>query len=264
MIDPEGDAALEEWFRGLTTWDAGNRNAGSDDIQTLHYGAHPDQHLDLWSAGRGPMVVSIHGGYFLPEYDLSLNTALSRALASDGFTVANVEYRRGSAGPDATIADVHAAVDAVAGASPARSVAVIGHSAGGYLALRLADHPSVGLIIALAPVSDLADASRAGWDDGGIAQWLGARPDDDPEIYRAAGVLQPLPSDVRCMVLHGSSDSAVDVAQSRALARKLSGIGADIEYLELAGEGHYGYLDPREPAFRLVRDHLREWRGPEP
>ncbi len=177
MKDPQDDLALGAWFEELFERDAQRADTPAQPTETIAYGTHPDQHVDGWSVVVGePVVLSIHGGYFMTEYDASLHVPMVRQLVADGFGAANVEYRRGESGRAATIADVWAALDAVVERWHPSSVAVVGHSAGGYLAEKLASHPAVDLVMPLAPVSDLAEASREGWDDGGVAQWMGADP----------------------------------------------------------------------------------------
>ncbi|MCC6376067.1 MAG: prolyl oligopeptidase family serine peptidase, partial [Microbacteriaceae bacterium] len=63
------------------------------------------------------------------------------------------------------------------------------------------------------------------------------------------------------IVIHGADDTAVAVEQSRRLVEAWREAGVESEYLELPSEGHYGYLDPREPAFKVLRDQLVSWRN---
>ena len=105
----------------------------------------------------------MHGGFWREEYDRTHVAPLAEALARDGFHVANLEYPRigmpggGWPGTGASVArpprggapDTHL---------PDR-VVVVGHSAGGHLALWLAseDHaPWLTGVVALAPAADLA------------------------------------------------------------------------------------------------------------
>lgn len=261
MKDPED---LGAWFDALAEWDGGRDGLPSGPLDTVRYGEHPHQHFDVWTAGQsalpgGPVVVSIHGGYFLQEYDKSLHTAIVRQLAADGFTVANLEYRRDVMGRAATISDVNAALDEIVQRYRPSSIAVLGHSAGGYLAEVLARHQDVDLAIPLAPVSDLAQASREGWDDGGIALWMGGRPDEEPDAYRDADLRTAIAGDAKRVVIHGTADTAVGVEQSREFTRALRAAGVDVTYLELPGEGHFGYLDPREAAFGALSSELEKW-----
>lgn len=274
MLDFESDAMLGEWFDGLGAWDEARDDVPSPTVTTIAYGPAPEQRVELWAAegnGTGPLVVSLHGGYFEAAYDASLHVPVIRQLLADGFRVANVEYRRiGSGGGlEETVADVRAAVAAVAdragrtAAGAPRGMAAFGHSAGGYLCGRLAGVPGVELLLPLAAVSDLAGASRAGWDDGSIARWIGAGPDEEPEKYRAADLRAFVPTGVRHVVLHGDADTVVGAEQSRDYAAALRRAGDDARLVEIAGDGHYGFLDPREPAFAALRDELLRWSAGE-
>lgn len=261
MQDPAGDTALSAWFDALREWDLARDDVPAAPIEIITYGSHPHQRIDVWSASSaGAIVLSLHGGYFMTEYDKTLHTPLARQLAADGYTVCNAEYRRGASARAATLDDVSAAVDAIAERFPLRQVAVVGHSAGGYLSELLARHPSVDLVIPLAPVSNLAEASRAGWDDGGIARWMGAGPDAAPDEYRASDLRERIQGDAKRVVIHGSADTAVGVGQSRSYNRALRDASRDVEFVELPGEGHYGFLDPRESAFGVLRSMLSRWR----
>ncbi|QES49338.1 alpha/beta hydrolase [Streptomyces venezuelae] len=140
---------------------------------TASYGEHPDQVVDFYAPrgdagktgmaarpagatalGPAPLVVVLHGGAWRAPYDRQHITPFVDFLARQGFAVANIEYRRGSAlprqgaaGPVAgrwpdTFDDVAAALDALPDLVPAhlpqadvRRMVLTGHSAGGQLAL---------------------------------------------------------------------------------------------------------------------------------
>jgi acetyl esterase/lipase len=233
---------------------------------TIAYGPHPDQVGDLWlpeGVDDPPVVVSLHGGYFADEYRRDLHEAIAAELVARGFAVWNVEYRRaGAGGFRETTGDVWAAVDAL-GAVPgpaAGQVAVFGHSAGGYLTEWLAPHPRVGLVVPLAAATDLEGVVRAGWDSGAVADWLGAGPDDDPELYRAADLYRRLPTGTARVLIHGTADDRVGVEQSRSFAAAASGLGDPTELVELEGVGHFEFLDPATPAFEALYRALDRWR----
>lgn len=261
MKDPIDAAALGEWFGELAAWDVTRVEPPAGARETIRYGSHPDQCIDVWSASTagGPVVISLHGGYFMSEYDKGLHTAIARQLALDGFVVCNVEYRRGPGAHAASITDVQAAVAAIVERFGNAPLAVFGHSAGGYLCEIAAEHERVELALLLAPVSDLAEASHAGWDAGAIAAWLGTGPDDAPELYRSAGLAEIASGGGARVLIHGTDDRAVGVGQSRAYVAALAREHREPEYIELPDEGHFGYLDPREPAFDVVRDQLLRW-----
>jgi acetyl esterase/lipase len=101
---------------------------------------------------------------------------------------------------------------------------------------------------------------RSGRDDGGVVQWLGRTPEDDPALYEAADVRRRLPAATQHVLVHGSADRTVDIAQSREHAAEVRGSGDPCELIEIPDEGHYAFLDPREPACRVLYDVLGSWR----
>ena len=145
----------------------------------IAYGDHPDQvgnlHLpagDPAAEGLWPAVVLIHGGFWRFGWDRTLMTPLARDLASRGFAVWNIEYRRvgqEGGGWPGTLEDVAAAADAVAGLEgvDAGRVVTVGHSAGGQLALWLAARHRLpaGAIGAAPRLRPRAAVSQAGVSD---------------------------------------------------------------------------------------------------
>ena len=124
--------------------------------------------------GMHPVAVFIHGGCWLNRFGLDHAGAVSRAIADLGYAVWTPEYRRiGDAGGGwpGTFEDVAAGVEALADIAPKHGldlnhVVVMGHSAGGHLALWLAGRRGLNVkihgIIALAGISDLLDYEALG------------------------------------------------------------------------------------------------------
>ncbi len=116
----------------------------------LAYGDTDEQVVDVaWPEGDDgpyPVVVLLHGGFWRQRYGKDLMIPLARDAVMRGYATANVEYRRvgGAGGWPATFEDVAAAVDELADADAPLDLArvvVVGHSAGGHLAARLASVP---------------------------------------------------------------------------------------------------------------------------
>ena len=112
----------------------------------LQYGEDPFQFGDLRlpsGPGPHPVVVFIHGGYYRARYDLTHAGFLCVAFALAGFASWSLEYRRlgnPGGGWPGTFQDVLRGLDHVGtiaeqySLDPDRTV-VVGHSAGGHLAL---------------------------------------------------------------------------------------------------------------------------------
>lgn len=220
------------------------------------YGAHPDQVIDCYlpredaAVTERPSVVFIHGGFWRPAYDRDHARNAAAALAQAGFPTALIEYRRIPGDPDAMVADVRMALSAVAsGDTPLADgpVVLVGHSAGGHLALVLAadPHASVAGCLALAPVGDLAAGQALALDDDAVTAFLGADARDRPDLDPAL-----LPSPLRpTVIVHGIADSVVPIDLSRSLAAANTLVALD-------DVGHFELIDPATPAWAEVISEL--------
>ncbi|GIF71098.1 alpha/beta hydrolase family protein [Asanoa siamensis] len=246
----------------------------------VRYGPHADHVADVRLGGTGPLVVMIHGGFWRAEYDRAHTGHLAAALAAEGYPVAQVEYRRTGPGAEggwpATFDDVLAGVAAlpelVAEAAhalgrPAPAAApplLIGHSAGGHLALWYAAHAPAeaapGGVLALAPVADLAEAYRLDLDEGAVEALLGGAPGDFPEAYAGASPVPARALSLPCVIIHGTTDVQVPIELSRRFVVAARAADAEIALHELPEVGHFELIDPRSAAWRKVTEALRSLR----
>jgi acetyl esterase/lipase len=227
------------------------------------YGDWPDQFGDLWlpveDDGRvpAPLVVALHGGYWRAEHDLRHLDPFCVALARGGLAVLSVEYRRiGARGGTlrAMLDDVRAAVSRAAQLASAFPVAarppvLVGHSAGGHLALWVAKQVPVAGVVALAPISDLGAARDSGIGGGAAAALLATASEQEAT---AASPVACLPIGAKQIVIHGVADRGVPVAMSEAYAMKASAAGDDVTLHALPGVGHMDLIDPASDAFGQV------------
>jgi acetyl esterase/lipase len=215
---------------------------------TWSYGERPDEIADLYhpppgAAARVPVLL-VHGGYWRPEFDRMHLRPMAAALAAAGHSTVLVEYPRRPGRPDATVDAVRAALAGVADVVDA-PVIVVGHSAGGHLAL-LAAQPAgtaaVG-VLALAPVADLAMADRLGLDDGAVRAFLGRPAVDCPDLDPAA---LPRPT-VPVTVVHGAADTLVPLVLAQSYCD-----GGPARLVVLDGIGHFEPIDPVSAAWPVV------------
>ena len=230
--------------------------------QRVRYGPEPSQFFDVWPAKgsvRG-VAVMIHGGFWRSRYDLTHASHLCNALAAEGLSVANLEYRRvgePGGGWPGSFNDVKLAVHAAAkhlGGAPV----VLGHSAGGHLALLMASEAlQLRGVVALAPVADLRLAHQLKLSNGAVQEFLGVDPDQHPEILRDADPLQHA-TRVRAFLVHGLEDEIVPLQLSRNYVEARSADRTAPELVTMEGANHFDVIDPEAPAFSVVRECVRK------
>jgi acetyl esterase/lipase len=251
----------------------------SDNILTLPppradvriaYGSDPNQFLDLRlpspkDKGPYPLVINIHGGYWRSRYNLDHAGHLCAALAGKRVATANLEYRRvgneGGAWPG-TFADLRAAYNFLVqnarqhNLNPQKLV-VMGHSAGGQLALCLAAHePAITRAVSLAGVVDLQRAYQLHLSNNAVVEFLHGTPNEVPDHYREADPMQLSIPRARQWLIHGSADDTVPPDFScdyvAAKQKRAGTLKEDANLLEIKGAGHFDLIDPRSEAWKRV------------
>ncbi len=240
---------------------------------TIPYGPGADQVGDLrlpTGGGPHPVVVLLHGGFWREEWTRDLMEALAVAFARDGWATWNLEYRRVGAGGGwpSTLADVAAGIDHLALLGRPLDldrVVVLGHSAGGQLALWSAargglpdDAPGARptllpeRVVALAGVVDLVAAHRLGVGHGAVAGFLGRTPTAGARRYALADPAALLPWATPTVLLHGTADDRVPLELSRGFARRAHDAGVPVRLVELPGLDHFAPIEPRSEAWPKV------------
>ncbi|WP_430333156.1 alpha/beta hydrolase family protein [Rhodococcus sp. ACT016] len=217
-----------------------------------------------------PVVMVIHGGYWSGKYHLNLGTSFSVELSRSGVAVWNVEYRRIGAGgrwPEMS-ADVVAALVAIAGpvadASPVPldldRVRVVGHSAGGQLAVWLAGQRDTTvrpeLVVSQAGALDMASAAERGRRISYIEDLFGVPFESDPDLYRSASPQHRVPIGVPVVCLHGTEDAQVPAKVASRYCDAARAAGDPVELNLIEGEDHFAFLDPNTRSWKLSREVL--------
>jgi dipeptidyl aminopeptidase/acylaminoacyl peptidase len=230
----------------------------------VRYGAHRSQFLEQWPAsgqdGRAAVrrgsVVMIHGGWWRAQHDLHLTDPLCARLAGAGWTVGNLEFRRtggdGGGWPQ-TLSDVAKAIEAL-DRQAGLPLVLVGHSAGGHLALLAARRAAADAVVALAPITDVARCAAAGLGEGATPLFMG---DADEAAYVDASPIGHLPLGIPQLVMHGTADVRVPVEHSRDYVTQARSLGDPINYVEVDGGDHFCVVDPEHPSWTQVM----EWIG---
>ena len=233
--------------------------------ERITYGDDPSQYVEISrpeGSSRGTVVV-IHGGFWKAAYDASLGRPLAESLRDEGWTAANVEYRRvgNGGGVPQTLDDIAAAIDALADIEGIDTTHVItlGHSAGGHLAVWAAARgrfaawrPAKVALTAAVSQAGVLDLGAGRADDlggGAVAAFVGAGPGDAQD---RADPRRQLPLDVPVRCVHGTADDVVPISQSRDYVDAAIAAGADATLTEVAGGDHFVVIDPASEAWRAT------------
>jgi acetyl esterase/lipase len=250
----------------------------------LAYGADPEQFGHLYlpeGPGPHPVLVAIHGGCWLSFADLEHLGRFSAAFADAGIAVWSIEYRRvdspGGGWPN-TFLDVGSGIDFLRSLEPEyrldlTRVVVVGHSAGGHLALWAAARPKIAeesVLHSGAPLSITAAVSLAGPGQlapfrdtdnevcGGdvIDQLLGGSPDELPGHYEAGAPIRLLPLGVPQRLITGVDDPAVPPTYAETYAAAASEAGDDVEAITLEGAAHFETIVPGTEVWPEVQSEI--------
>ena len=251
---------------------------------TLTYGPARSHRVDLLlprGDGPFPVVVLIHGGFWRRPYGRRLMAGLARDVAAHGWAAWNIEYRRvgqRGGGWPGTLDDVAAAVDALADACTLTGmdvpldlsrVVVVGHSAGGHLALWVAARPglpagvpgagprvTVAAAVSQAGVADLVAGAYEHLGRDACRELLGGAPDEVPDRYAAASPMALLPLGVPLLAVHGDADDRVPIHQSETFVAAARAAGDHAELVALPGVDHFAVIDPDHRAWHVARDFV--------
>lgn len=251
------------------------------------YGTEAEQFGELWlpsTPGPHPVVAMIHGGYWRRRYRLDVMHALAADLRDRGVAVWNLEFRRiGSPGGcwPGTFEDVGAGFDALGELSErhglnVRRTAVLGHSAGGHLALwcaargrlpgssGLAPRLRPAAAVALAGIGDLQEAAHRRLSQDAAVELMGGWPSQAEASYRMASPAALLPLGVPQVLVHGTADTHVPFELSEGYWKAARTAGDDCELIRLEGVDHFELIEPARPAWGTVVYRLLDILGRRP
>ncbi len=250
----------------------------------IPYGPAPQQFAELrLPPGEGPfpVLIVIHGGCWVEFASAQYTAPLAAALAEKGFATWNLEYRRGhedGGGWPGTFLDVGLGVDAVRNAAKQYpldlgTVLVMGHSAGGQLALwaaarwRLplnselhADDPlHISGALSLAGIIDMRTYLEHGLERcvGGELRVMGGNFDRYPERYAQVSPAELLPLGVPQVLVWGDQDEIVPEELSADYETRARSAGDRVQVLRMLNAGHHEVCSATGPGFGQIVRALR-------
>lgn len=222
-------------------------------VAQLRYRKGAMQVIDMYlpTGEQRGVVALVHGGFWRSMYGREGLGDHCKDLASRGFVVGNVGYRRvGEAGggwpgtcDDVTSAlvelrDVHGPI-----------TAVIGHSAGGQLAL-YASHqvsPLPRVVIPVSGACDLRLAYDMGLGNGAVADFVGG----DAAAVALADPAQRLPLTTKAVLITTEVDGVVPPEISASYVAKAVAAGDDAVLQTVPGD-HFSILDTKSAVWAAV------------
>jgi acetyl esterase/lipase len=226
--------------------------------QTLAYGSSPLNtvvNIKGSDSSRGAVTL-IHGGCWSNAYDRNHTLPLAEALSTIGYDVWVPEYRRvgdEGGGWPGSLEDIIAAVEFVTDITGKRPI-LVGHSAGGHLALRAAQGGlAIDGVVGLAPITDLVSyGAESGSCQSMVAPFMGDETYSPDESYRDASVnLNAINSPIAVVI--GKEDPIVGANQVAVFDA--------IQVTRLDGTGHFDVIHPKTEAFSAVVNALKAIRG---
>lgn len=259
------DEALEQWptFK----------------VRHLNFQAPDGLPLEGWIMSRedlrGPLpaILYIHGGPYSStgqgfRFDLQLLASHGYAVVfsnfrgSAGYGKAFVEAMRGDWGANG-FGDHMATVDAAiaAGCADEERLAVWGASHGGFATAWMVGHTDrFNAAVAEASVTNFATAYYLSDAPGSILKEMGARPDQEPELYR---MRSPITYAQNCvtptLMLHGEQDLRAPLAEAEQFYRALADNGCTVEMEIIPGANHLGDSVGPLSARRRQNEALVDW-----
>ncbi len=253
----------------------------------MRYGDAPAQAIDVFlpdGPGPHPVAVFIHGGCWmnLPGAGREQLRHLGPELARRGIAVWSIGYRRADeagGGYPGTFQDVARAMDrlpdeAARNDLDLKRTVLVGHSAGGHLALWAsarrqlptssplhAPEPFVpAQVISLGGVGDLESFAKLVpvlCGPGIIERLTNAKPDGSGAAYGEVSPAKMASPDSRAVMISGILDRLVPPYVAYDFVRAVTGKSkTPPELVNIAGAGHFDLVTPGTSAWREVRSRI--------
>jgi len=256
--------------------------SGPEPTAHIAYGNAPSQYAELFQpAGDGPfpVVVLLHGGCWIREFEgIRQFRKMSGALAAQGISVWNVEYRRADeagGGYPGMYLDMIAALDALkANAAKYRldtnRIVAVGHSAGGFLAqwtagrakipasspLYRTDLLPVRQIVGLGSINNLREGT--GPCGIGVSKLTGAASTSRPDVFSDTNPADLLPNGSITVLINGDLDGQVPPDVATRFAARAHAAGDRVTTIVLKNANHFDEVAATAPSWQTILTVIRD------
>lgn len=236
--------------------------------ERFSYGTDPLNFVEVWHSQQaqtesvGTAIIFVHGGCWLNAYDLSHAYGFYNALAQQGIGVFALEYRRAGdvgGGWPGSLDDVKQGIsDVLARVNTDErynKVYVVGHSAGGHLALLATQTFSQSAenikklkgVIGLAAITDISRyAEGTNSCQSATTQFMNGTKQALPEAYQDATPKQ-MRNGVPVLLMHGDDDHIVPLHHASHFGERK---------MVVAKGGHFDWLHPKSASFHTLMNVL--------
>jgi pimeloyl-ACP methyl ester carboxylesterase len=229
-----------------------------------------------------PLVIIIHGGCWASVYaDYHFMDEFARRITALGYATWNIEYRTiGSGGEWPVIfQDINRAVDYARDLAQhypidVSRVAIIGHSAGGHLALWAGSRQIINSnselftpnplpikgILSLAGIADITSLNGCGTlANNVIGIPINSTSFAITDRVQVTSPLQMLPSKTKTILISGGADGVVPAAIGARYTTNAVALGDDSSHYILQGLNHFDLIDPNKTNWSLYQQALRDF-----
>jgi len=249
------------------------------------YGSAASQWAELFlpkGAGPHPVVVFVHGGCWSADVGARTSSQVAADLAAHGVAVWNIEYRRlGEAGGGypGMYLDVGAALDKLRDLAGTHAldlshVVVVGHSAGGHLALwagsraklpatsplHVASPLPVSAVVSLAGAGDLKELEPllplACGPELKMRDVVGDATPQRPDPFSDTSPRALLPTGVRTVSINGVFDDILPPWSALVWRQAATRSGDPAELVTLPDAGHFDVVGVTTPGWVAVRERV--------
>jgi acetyl esterase/lipase len=223
----------------------------------IDYGQDSLQYAEYWAPtareGREnlPAIVILHGGCWSNRYRIDQTYSIATAFSQNGFPVWSVEYRAsgdpGGSWPG-TYNDIEAALSTIDEQRKTRfnnrPLVVIGHSAGGHLALLASSNLTFDFdVIGLAAIVDITNyANGIGVCSATAQSFMNGPPSAIPELYALATPNLTTLSGAANLYI-GGQDNVVPTSQA---------INSGLTTTNSTLAGHFDWIHPGTNTFSIL------------